>query len=206
MNHGYLIVTKYEVLYRKYVHRYGEYVGFYAIPRKDKDPSELSIRYRGIDRDAMGDYKNGDDLAELYMAELAEKDQCYDGFTFTESDARQAFDLLTTPDDYELIWVRIADSGAAAPSGYQSIGFEPSYFEGDHFSPSCDCMMFLRWHGTDEEGVLFLPYYRKLNPYGLFNSVADVHEFLEFYESFDWTEIGPYELVEIFIKGENVVE
>ena len=206
MDCGYLIVKTFKKLYQDYVDRYDLDKDWYAIPRKDRDASESLIKYRGIDRDAMDDYKNSNDLSEVFMAELAEKDQCMDGFLFTEKDVQQAFDFLSTPEEYEIIWVRIADSNAIAPSGYQSIGFEPSYFEGDHFSASCDCMLIPRWHGTDEEGVLFLPFFEKLNQNGLFNSINEVNEFVEFYLSYDWTERGPYEIVEVFVKGESVSE
>jgi len=50
------------------------------------------------------------------------------------------------PVDYEAVWTRIAHLGIAEPKGFKSIGYEPTYFTGDHFSASCDCMLIPRWH------------------------------------------------------------
>jgi hypothetical protein len=147
------------------------------------------------------DYNDSDDLAEIYMYDLHKTDQCFDGFLFSEIHVVHAFELLTKPEEFEIIWVRIVNTDMAVPAGYRSIGFEGSYFDGDHFSPSCDCMMIPRWHGTDKEGVLFKAYFEKLNEYGMFTTVDAVKEFLEYYESFDWTEVGPYEIVEVFVRG-----
>ena len=147
----------------------------------------------------MDEYRDSDNLAEIYMAELAEKDVCKDGFLLSENELSTVFSFISTPKDYEIIWVRLAGSPAIPPLGFQSIGFEPSYFIGDHFSASCDCMLFPRWHGTDKEGTLFLGYFNRLNTHGLFESTDDASAFLDYYLSFDWTERGDFEIVEIFI-------
>ena len=54
------------------------------------------------------------------------------------------------------------------------------------------------WHGTDPDGNLFLDYYKKLNEHGLFKNENDCSDFTKYYESFEWTERGPYQITEIF--------
>ncbi len=41
---------------------------------------------------------------------------------------------------------------------------------------------------TDLEGVLFQPYFSKLNPNGLFDTNEEALDYLRYYLSFDWTE------------------
>jgi hypothetical protein len=59
-------------------------------------------------------------------------------------------------------------------------------------------MCFPRWHGTDEDGTLFLEHYSRLNSHGLFDSAAHATDFLRFYTSFDWTETGDYSIVSVW--------
>ena len=61
-------------------------------------------------------------------------------------------------------------------------------------------MLIPRWHGTDEEGTLFLKYFKQLNSFGLFNSIENAKEFLEYYLSFDWTERGEFYITEVFLN------
>jgi hypothetical protein len=102
-----------------------------------------------------------------------------------------------SPDDYEIIWAKIADRPHRPPSTFQRLGFEPTYFTSDHFSAVCDCMCFPRWHGTDREGELFRPYSDRLNANGLFDDASSAAEFLAYYLSVDWTERGEYEIAEV---------
>jgi len=90
------------------------------------------------------------------VAEL-DPDDFGDGFLGT---LEQAMDVLRwaheeTPEAYEVAWARVAGTSEAPPAGFVLLGFEPSYFTGDHFSAVCDCLCFPRWHGTDPEGTLF---------------------------------------------------
>ena len=61
-------------------------------------------------------------------------------------------------------------------------------------------MLIPRWHGTDNEGILFKDYFNKLSKHGLFETHDIAKSFLDFYLSFDWTETGKYEIAEVFIK------
>jgi hypothetical protein len=198
---GFLIVKNYPAIYREYVDKYKIVKDIYGIPRKDLLPSDQKIQYRGIDRDALNPNENSGFRSEIKMSELELQKKCDCGFLFDKSTVQEVYDLLEEQAvDYEIIWSRIAGSNGLIPEGFTSIGFEPSYFVGDHFSASCDCMIIPRWHGTDEEGTLFLEYFQKLNKYGLFNKPEETNNFLKYYLSFDWTETsGHYEIVEVFI-------
>jgi hypothetical protein len=200
---GYLIVKTYPNLYQEYAQRYKLTKAFYALPRIDRSPNNYEIQYRGLDRDALDPYKDSKKLAEIRMAELEENNECTDGFLFLPSTVKDVLSYLDNADAYEVIWTKIAKSSHPIPEQFLSIGFEPSYFVGDHFSASCDCMLIPRWHGSDEEGTLFDDYFRKLNKYGLFEAPDTALAFLDYYLSFDWTETGEYEIVEVFIKNEN---
>jgi hypothetical protein len=198
---GFLIVKTYPAIYSDYVGKYELQKDFYGLPRKDFPDSKQIIQYRGIDRDALDPYKDSDNLSEIQMDELEKIGKCSDGFLFDLSTAQEILDLLDDKQiNYEIIWARTVNSNVAPPVGFESIGFEPTYFVGDHFSASCDCMVIPRWHGTDDEGTLFLEHFKKLNQYGLFNNPADAKLFLEYYLSFDWTETGDYEIAELFIS------
>lgn len=201
---GFLIVKTYEQLYNDHVSRYDLHTAIYAVPRIDQNPNSYSIQYRGIDRDALDSYCESDKKAELKMAELEEKGDCKDGFLFSESIVRDVVSCGLFEQEYEIIWARRLSSGLSEPKGFCFVGYEPTFFEGDHFSASCDCMLMPRWHGTDKEGTLFLNYFKMLNQYGLFTSVNDAEHFLQFYLSFDWTETGDYTIAEIFVKEATI--
>ena len=197
---GYLIVKTFSRLYRDYAPRYKLTRDFYALPRIDRGPTSLSIQYRGLDRDALDPYTNSDDLAEIRMAELEKIGGCEDGFLFSDETLRDVLSLAQSPLDCEVIWTNVASSRIQAPAGFVSAGFDPTYFEGDHFSASCDCMLIPRWHGTDKNGTQFLEYFRQLNRFGLFSSPDAAQAFLDFYLSLDWTETGEYAIAEVFLK------
>jgi hypothetical protein len=66
-------------------------------------------------------------------------------------------------------------------------------------------MLFPRWHGTDEEGELFIKYFNQLNSFGLFNSIETAEEFLQYYLSFDWTERDDYYIVEVLLDEKELL-
>jgi hypothetical protein len=197
---GHLIVKTFARLYRDYAPRYKLTKDFYGLPRIDKTPESYPMQYRGLDRDAFGPYNNSNDLAEIRMAELEKNGECEDGFLFSDETVRDVLSLALSPADYEVIWTKVASSRILAPAGFASAGFDPTYFLGDHFSASCDCMLVPRWHGTDKEGTQFREYFRRLNRFGLFSSPAAAQTFLNFYLSLDWTETGDYVVAEVFLK------
>ena len=194
---GYLLVRSPEALAETYAPRYALTRPCYGLPRLDVSYASQPIHYRGLDRDAVEGYRDGDTLAELYLDDLERAGRSGAGFLFDPNDAAEALALL--PDGgYELIWCRTAAGSDQPPVGSVRLGLEASYFVSDHFSPSCDCMLFPRWHGTDEEGTLFLPHFRELNRHGLFDAREAVQAFLDFYLSMDWTEVGDYYTVEVY--------
>lgn len=198
---GFLIVKSFPCLYIDYRQRYNLFTTVYAIPRLDREPADSPIQYRGIDRDALDEGEKSELSAEVFLAILELEARSVNGIIFTEEDARFIFhELGTFGENYELIWHREVKSSQSPPDGFISAGFEPTYFVDGHFSPLCDCMMFPRWHGTDQEGMLFQPYFQQLNQWGLFNTPEIARSFLDFYCSFDWTETGEYVTAEVFIQ------
>lgn len=197
---GYLIVKTYPKLFNEFKMQLNLTHDLYAFPRIDKDPEQNSIQYRGLDRDALTENEYSNNLAEIRLDELEKINKCYHGLIEQFEYAQDAFNYLENKDSYEIIWARIADQTRTPHPGFTPIGFEPSYFVGDHFAAQCDCMLFPRWHGTDKEGTLFLEHFNKLNHYGLFNSPQEAQSFLDYYLSFDWTETGDYFIAEVFVQ------
>jgi len=204
---GFLVVLRFDALYSKYAQRYQLVRDLYALPRIDRSWSECPVKYRGTDRDALKPFSESSSPAEVFMAEIEEEGRCIDGVLRTSQDMHEVLRRLgADASRYEPIWVRQLGTHEEVPDGFSLLGIEPSYFIGDHFSASCDCMMIGRWHGTDEEhGTLFLDHFRRLNPHGLFRSASDAWQFFDYYCSLDWTENdrSQYVMVEVFGQGES---
>ena len=210
---GFLIVEKYESLYEKYKERYNLSSDCYAIPRIDRSFKDYRIQYLGIDRDCLTPNDiNPRNLAEIRLSEIEDQRRFgHDDIFYTEIypvldfiDMNLLDEMYSLLEDdkskFETIFVKKADISCLIPHRYKSIGFEPSYFYTDHFSASCDCMLIPRWHGTDNEGTLFLKYFNQLNQFGMFPSIDIAKEFVEYYLSFDWTEQDDYYITEVFIN------
>ena len=198
---GFLIVKTFARLYAEHKDRYALRRDVYAIPRIDREATQSPMQYRGLDRDALDDYPDSEIDAEVQLATLAIDNRAVDGIVFSQGDVEEAFSLLgSLQSDYEIIWSRIAGRSLVPPADYSSAGFEPTYLVDGHFSASCDCMLFPRWHGTDEEGELFMPHFRQLNSHGLFPTPDAAQDFLGHYLSFDWTERGDYVTAEVFVR------
>jgi hypothetical protein len=134
----------------------------------DVKPEDSKIKYRGIDRDCLTPYKDSNrNFAEIRMEELfPDEEKSVDDFAnedfIPENYINEIYSWLgQDASKFETIFVKKTDIMCEIPEHYLSIGFEPSYFYADHFSASCDCMLFPRWHGTDKEGLLFLKYFEK---------------------------------------------
>ena len=203
---AYLIVKRFEVLYKEFAQDPEFNRAIYGVPLFGTDWSTSRVRYHGLDRDPISAW---DDpralLAEIRMAEI------WDGPTWVKFVLLQSEDVTDVlkwaeaevPGEYEPVWARLAGFDITPPTSYRLAGYEPSYFPGGCFSASCDCMCFPRWHGTDPEGVLFSEHFKRLNGYGLFNSANEADNFLTYYLSFDWTEMGDYESIEVWIPDGN---
>jgi hypothetical protein len=214
---GFLIVTRFEVLYRDYCDRIEkiarEQWGFtdkliYSVPQERLPSNEVRKKYRGIDRVPLIAWPSREFPDETWMgreepeasqalADLETANRVNDGFIFSVVDARRIYSLLRNPDWWELIWAGNSEVCTDRSGVGLTLGFEPTYFVGDRFSAVCDCMCFPRWHGTDLEGTLFAEYYERLNEHALFSSRAEAQQFLDYYRSFDWTETGDYVIAEI---------
>lgn len=199
---GFLVVKRFEALYRAFCADPAFDRAIYALPVFGTSPERLTIRYRGMDRDALTPFARGS-LAQVRLLEL--KGGQVDGTEDFLTTYEQGVDVLRWtkeefPDDYEIIWVKIAGRPDRPPSAFERLGFEPAFFTSDHFSAICDCMCFPRWHGTDPEGKLFRPHFDRLNSNGLFEDAQAAAEFLAYYLSIDWTERGEYEIAEVWAQ------
>jgi hypothetical protein len=206
---GYLIVKRFEAMYREFDRPAEGDEILYGIPRRDADPILSPKKYRGVGRDGIigfpgepgedwgwPDFRKPTD-AETRLGELERTNRASSDYIFSYEDAVDVLRLMEQPESWELIWAADASTDAPPPTGTKLLGFEPTWFEGDRFSAIMDSMFFPRWHGTDAEGKLFLDYYEQLNEHGLFSEASQAEEFLRFYRSQDWTETGEYVIAEI---------
>ena len=207
---GFLIVRTFTSLYARFSRPADAPI--YSIPVAGVNAEAVAKKYRGIDRESLEPW-SAEDLgvgfpnipfprheeraACLALFELQAKARADLDFIVGLDDALYVYSLLENPEEWELIWAAPSDSESFRPAGTQLLGYEPTWYSGDHFSAVCDCMCFPRWHGTDEDGTLFQSHFQRLNQHALFDSAADAGEFLDFYLSHDWTETGEYVIAEI---------
>ncbi len=205
---GFLIVKSFERMYRDFREPSKADQAFYSIPRTGVSPARIVKQYRGIARDplqawweelrdAPGIALPAEMDAARAIADLETQDKSDDDFIFTIDDARRVWNILKKPTDWELIWVRNCGEDVRHPMSSQELGYEPTWFTGDHFSAVADSMCFPRWHGCDDEGALFEAHHDALNGHGLFNEYERAQSFLDYYRSFDWTETGDYVIAEV---------
>jgi hypothetical protein len=207
---GYLIERSFERMYVEF-HRPadpGQIV--YSIPRRGASPEASSKKYRGIARDPLHAWfhelegtvpepEEREAATELRLLEDAGRSA--DDFIDSLADAKRVWDKLRAPTHWELIWAGDCDAGIAPPPDTFLLGYEPTWFWGDHFSAISDCMCFPTWHGTDEEGVLFAEHHHRLNKHALYPTTEEARAFLQYYRSFDWTETGDYVIAEVRLVG-----
>lgn len=208
---GFMIPRKYEFLYNDFWKPAPPEMVVYAVPRLGVPAEAMPKKYRGIDRYPLGGWpvKEHDPAqfgitpaaAEPEAAEaindLVDTHRSDGNFIFSLDDGRRIFSMLRRPDDWELIWVADATASVPPPPDSMPMGFDATWFWGDHFSAICDSMCFPRWHGTDAAGRLFASHFEKLNQYALFPTAGEAEDFLRFYRSQDWTETGEYVIAEI---------
>jgi hypothetical protein len=138
-----------------------------------------------------------EDEAQRLLAELEEAGRADDDFIFHEEDGHAVYALVTRPADYELIWVRDSTVDIEAPDGWLPLGYEPTWFTGDHFSAIGDSLFLPRWHGPDNDGTLFRRHFESLNANGLCETADEARVYLAYYRSLDWTEDGQYVIAEV---------
>ena len=103
-------VKRYDALYRAFAQRAEFDNAIYALPLFGTDPERLSVRYRGLDRDAISPAPKGT-LAEIRLHEL--RGDTIDGtedFLATHAQALDVFGWAEeeAPGDYEIVWARLA--------------------------------------------------------------------------------------------------
>ncbi len=219
---GFLIVKKFEVLYRSFRYRTPRDIVKYSLPQEGAEPEGAPRKYRGLDREPLMGFSleemahllRGDPsvfpiperAATLAMHSVNSEIDWGSHLLLSMEDARDVYLTLGEPKDWEIIWVQLSDDRVKPPPQTILLGFEPTSFPEGYFSALCDCMCFPRWHGTDEEGALFIEYHARLNSHALFDSPRDAENFLRFYRSLDWTESGEYSIVEIHALSEALYE
>ncbi len=208
MSCGYLIVTRLDVLYKRALesHRYDDNPTgkpIYGIPFPAyATPPPNSPKYRGIDREPLQALTY--DEAQLFteagtpckanaatnlLSEIENRINRDDGYISSLEDIIEVWRKLDEEQtDYEVIWAKEFNDTIHVPESYELLGCDAAYFVSDHFSCICDALFFPRWHGTDQEGVLFRRYFDLLNPNGLFDTSELALDYLQYYLSFDWTE------------------
>jgi hypothetical protein len=141
-----------------------------------------NLERRGIDL-------RTNEAARATLAELgvpADDDEPDDrSFLPSQAVAQSVFDLLETPDDYEVV----ALSRQANDIPKNLLGYDVGYWGGDFFSLICDTIVAPRWHPPDpsdfEEVAERL---RGLNNHLLFTGHDDALAFRKYYMSKDWAE------------------
>lgn len=209
MASGYLIVTRFEVLYNAAV-RSGRYDDnlkttepIYGIPHRSRPvPPENLPRYRGIDREPLKALSFAEAKAIAETGTPCEANAATALLAEIESATGREDGWLTDPEDVHRVWVALGDDrpkyevvfgkeyqdSVPPPQGAEYLGSDTAYFVSNHFSCICDALFIPRWHGTDPEGALFRKHFAKLNFNGLFNSNEGALDYLRYYLSFDWTE------------------
>ncbi len=158
---GYLIVKTYDRMYNEYkLPDVFKETAPYSIPRPDRLLSTITKRYRGIFRDALEAWTEEglrlgfpniptptEHAACIEMAKLEAASKEQNDFIIDKLDARRVFDLIQQRDQWELIWARHADCEIQPPPDSTLLGYEPTWWTGNHFSAVMDTMCFPRWHG-----------------------------------------------------------
>jgi hypothetical protein len=119
-----------------------------------------------------------EDEAQRLLAELEEAGRADDDFIFHEEDGHAVYALVTRSADYELIWVRDSTVDIEAPDGWLPLGYEPTWFTGDHFSAIGDCLFLPRWHGPDKDGTLFRRHFESFNANGLCETTDEAGQYV----------------------------
>ena len=224
---AFLIVRRFEAVYRAYPHTTPRGTQTYALPQAGLEPGTVRAQYRGLDRQpltgrslrVLAGILRANPLAvppplrtaTLAMAQLTrapgrDRREHPDHLVFSLDDACAVYLTLGEPDAWEIVWVRLSEARIQPPPQCARLGIEPSWYPEGYFSPVCDCMCFPRWHGTDQDGTLFADHYARLNADGLFDSCRDAAEFLQLYTSLDWTETRDYALIEVYAFSQSFYE
>lgn len=220
---AFLIVKKYTSLFsERILQTIATYPNenLYAIPTCNKKLETMPIKYQGTDREPIQAgfdtvyVHNENKMASHTKAEHAMYEQWkktsinlrgLNHFDFQLTSLQETLDVLQiaeqeSPNVYEIIWVQLAGNNAPAPNDFILAGYDVSFFPEGSFSAICDCMCIPRWHGTDDEGELFKSFFLQLNQHGLFKDAETALAFLHHYQSFDWTEQGEYQIVEVWLR------
>lgn len=217
MNAGYIIQTRFEVLYRDHASSPTSPCcsdhPLYGLPIRGREaPRADQPWYRGTNRDPVSalsyersqwfeenNYPLRATPATNLLAEIEDRTDRDDGYVTLREDVLRIWEALGDEQrTYEAIYAHTGDT-SGIPDDVIFLGYDYGYDGSDHFSCICDCMFFPFWHGTDKEGTAFLDHYQRLNRHGLFDTVKDAQAFFDHYQSIEWTEhSGTFALIHVY--------
>jgi hypothetical protein len=202
---GYLVVLKPELALAKWqveAERTGS-AEVYSTALRTALPSIQPSRYRGIQRDAIDRWWEGEPSAGVRMQNDQARRRIWDLYgpdpclrwtqpPWFDPDllptleiAREILSLTDAPADRELLRVTRND---VAPTP-KTIGFDVGYWGNDHFSLIADAMIMPQWHGCPPEELGSLdPWARALNDHQLFRTAANAMEYRRWYLGQPWAE------------------
>jgi hypothetical protein len=157
----YLIVKTFESLYAEFKYHLEPGEAIYSIPLKGVAPGDVRKQYRGIDREPLSAVKRSrylfykkylnvrffargleDIEAQDFIYPLEKEGRAFIDCIFEYEDAVSSFTKILKKNRYELIWVRKDDSKGEDPMNSSVLGYDETYFIGDHFSAIADSMFF----------------------------------------------------------------
>jgi hypothetical protein len=195
------IVKKYDIHYQEQLPRFQKNpLKIYALPFAEV-PSKL---YLGIgsgglyECDKKKKFLSKEDMQFVEKLEKFEIEP--DEFVDSEEKAIYYLSLFDESDKYDIVCSRVNGYNADVPKEYKFLGYDITYLPcvNGAFSIINDCMFVCMWHGCDEAGTDFLPYFNKLNENGLYNDAHTAYQYMKHYLNFDWSERGEYCICEIY--------
>ena len=200
---GYLIEKTFGRMYREYVdwltRRRPDRLNKrgYAWPYAGICPDQMAKQYRGLQREPMQDWgaclfdsgpvepTQQEFAASVFLAELESAGRFDDDFAVSLEDAVEVLRKIPAPVEREIIWARRMDARDNPPPGTVLLGYEPSqFYPPECISPIAEWMFYSDSAELDPEGTVFRFYFDKLNQWGLFDTQADAHEYLDAYLAF----------------------
>lgn len=203
---GYAIVKKAKILLSRYENGY--FSGNNAEPLKELRTAFQFLdfsAYRGISRDPLASYPSTDENIVLAFREtgvdmdsdgLARKTMryilgdelrldCDNDLLSSLEQAQEVFELLDSPQEHEIIYLRRNKFDQTD----RTLGYDIGYWGGDHYSLICDTVVMPTWHPPEPEdwGEL-AEKFKILNSNLLFSSPTEAEKFKAYYKTKEWAE------------------
>lgn len=216
---AFLILKTFESIYSEYSHQFNPEEKFFIIPDEDIIDAEIGRKYSGIYRMPLAASRlNQSKLLENTEAvkyeelsaqdliyQLQEKNLAHGGFIFDYENALEIYEKIVNKDKYEIVWVKTIDEDDESkhPPNSSIIGYDVSGFPHTHHSAIADHLFFTRWIELDSEEKLFEQFYKRLNKYGLFDTIDDACEFFAYYDYYagmsnSWPDESIRNIIEVW--------